>query len=296
MLKSRPIVKLDMIVRSKIMNDINEEIQYNWNYAWQRTGSKKPVMNLLLKAIIEHDIEQADYLYSQGAVLDRCDETTLKRILFEVMDDYSVIKWIIDHGTSKKKEVFQYTIGEKCISTSGYLWGLPARAYYLGAYDVLDLLCANGFSNFNWYEKEWGDVDNIENADKYIIHSGDEKGLKILLENGYVDWPISGTNKYDYQIYVLDRPQVRRKTNGLDKYRFKDSIPKPKLEDVPLFLGRKEAKHRNERRMEDYNDRIRAHSEFINWYGVEQFNNYLKELSEFDKMCSRTIRYMANEL
>lgn len=272
------------------MNDINAKIKYDWKYSWEGVSEESPTVNLLLKAIIEHDIAQADYLYTQGAELEKCDRTTLQRILFEVMDDYNIVKWLIDHGMSNKKVDYEKITNGECVSTFGYVWGLPARAYYMGAYDVFNLLCSNGFSNFNWYEENW----NSEDADKYIIHKGDEKGLKILLENGYADWP-TWKNNHDYEMYVLNRPQVRRRTNGLDAFRFKDYIPKPELEDVPLLFGRKEVKRRNERRIEDYDDRARAYSEFENWFGVNQFRKYVKELSDQNKILGQAMMEISSK-
>ena len=114
------------------------------------------------------------------------------------------------------------------------------------------------------------------------------------MENGYADWP-TWKNNHDYEMYVLNRPQVRRKTNGLDAFRFKDYIPKPELEDVPLLLGRKEVQRRNERRIEDYDDRARAYSEFENWFGVNQFRKYVKELSDQNKILGQAMMEISSK-
>ena len=70
------------------MKDINAEIKYDWKYTWEGVSEEKPEVNLLLKAIIEHDIGQLEDLYKQGATLEKCNKTTLQRILYEVMDMY----------------------------------------------------------------------------------------------------------------------------------------------------------------------------------------------------------------
>ena len=267
------------------MKDINAEIKYDWKYTWEGVSEEKPEVNLLLKAIIEHDIGQLEDLYKQGATLEKCNKTTLQRILYEVMDDYKMIEWLVNHGMSQKRVDHEKITWGECISTSGYVWGLPARAYYVGAYDVFDLLCSHGYANFDWHEEGW----NKENVDKYIIHRDDEKGLRILLENGYAGWEIWNIQNHDYETYVLDRPQVRRKTNGLDAYRFRDHIPEPRLEQVPLLFGKKEVQHRNEKRIEDYEDRTRAYSEFVKWYGVDKFRKYVKELVAYDEMLGQAM-------
>ena len=63
----------------------------------------------------------------------------------------------------------------------------------MGAYDVFDLLCSHGYANFDCHEEGW----NKENVDKYIIHRDDEKGLRILLENGYAGWEIWNIQNHD---------------------------------------------------------------------------------------------------
>ena len=131
------------------MKDINAEIKYDWKYTWEGVSEEKPEVNLLLKAIIEHDIGQLEDLYKQGATLEKCNKTTLQRILYEVMDDYKMIEWLVNHGMSQKRVDHEKITWGECISTSGYVWGLPARAYYVGAYDVFDLLCSHGYANFD---------------------------------------------------------------------------------------------------------------------------------------------------
>lgn len=50
-----------------------------------------------------------------------------------------------------------------------------------------------------------------------------------------------------------------------------------------MIFGRKEAKARNARRREDYEDRARAHREFVQAYGSGNLDDYLKEKADFDK-------------
>ena len=92
------------------MKDINAEIKYDWKYTWEGVSEEKPEVNLLLKAIIEHDIGQLEDLYKQGATLEKCNKTTLQRILYEVMDDYKMIEWLVKklHGGSAFRHLDMY--------------------------------------------------------------------------------------------------------------------------------------------------------------------------------------------
>lgn len=248
------------------MTNINAPIRYKWTLGWgDGIGQDRPVVNLLLKAIIERNVVEMDKLYKQGASVKACDETTLQRVLFHVVDNYPVMEWLVKHGVSRIGRDIDINGNngindEKSISPAGYQWGLAGRAYYLEAYNVMNLLCAYGFSDFYCYEGGW---ENGWDADRQIFRTGDEKAIKILLENGYIfdDWR-------DYEKYVLPRPQVKRKTIGLDPLKFSRGIPTPSYETVPLLFGKKDVERRNKRRQEDYEDRVRAYKEFVNAFGA----------------------------
>lgn len=248
------------------MVNINAPIRYKWNLGWgEGIGQDRPVVNLLLKAIIEKNVVEMDKLYKQGASLKACDKTTLRRVLFHVVDNYPVMEWLVKHGVSRIGRDVDINGNngindEISISPAGYQWALAGRAYYLKAYNVMNLLCAYGFSEFGCYEEGWEDTWY---ADRQIFRTGDEKAIKILLENGYIfdDWR-------DYEKYVLPRSQVKRKTIGLDPLKFSRGIPTPSYETVPLLFGKKDVERRNKRRQEDYEDRVRAYKEFINAFGT----------------------------
>ena len=123
------------------MYEINEPIAYNWTLGWSVDGmsNPKPIVNRLLKAIIEKDICQMENLYRKDATLEEANKETFERILYHVIDTYDVINWLVQHGMSC--DVFSY-----CIEPDGYIWGLMARAWYLHAYDVMDLLAYHGFN------------------------------------------------------------------------------------------------------------------------------------------------------
>lgn len=235
------------------MIDIDKPIPYKWPYRWEQHVKEAPVMNRLLKAILEKDVPEMNCLFANGATLGGADTETLQTVLCIVADNLPVMRCLVQHGLSRLM-VESYVAKEcnVCITPGGYCPGLIARAYHLGAYDVMDLLAQNGFNYFNYYDG----LDEQYYVDHYIIRNKDERGLKILIENGYV------FRKREYQEFVINRPQVKRKSLGLDSRRFWNEIPEPILESVPLVFGRKDAQYRNERRIEDYKDMLRVHEEF----------------------------------
>lgn len=267
------------------MANINSPIPYQWRLGWGEGVGGQPIVTPLLKAVIEKNLPEMERLAAQGASLKASDKTTLRRILFHVADCYPVMEWLVKHGVSRIGHDLDVNGNNgindaQCLSPAGYSWGLTARAYYLKAYDVMDLLAAHGFDNFTCYDLGW---DEAWEADDHILRKGDAKGLKVLLENGYVFQDFPFYRKY-YELYVLGRAQVRRRTIGLDHCKFSKSVPSPRYEDEPLIFGRKEAKARNARRREDYEDRARAHREFVQAYGSGNLDDYLKEKADFDKL------------
>lgn len=235
-------------------------------------------------------------LAAQGASLKASDKTTLRRILFHVADCYPVMEWLVKHGVSRVGHDLDINGNNgindaQCISPTGYMWGLTARAYYLKACDVMDLLAAHGFDNFTCYDQGW---DEAWEADDHILRKGDAKGLKILLENSYVfqDYPFY--RKY-YELYVLGRLQVQRRTIGLDYCKFRKSVPTPDFENEPILFGRKEAKARNAHRQEDYEDCVRARREFVQAYSSGNLADYLREKPDFDKLFVEAIQALMQD-
>ena len=58
---------------------------------------------------------------------------------------------------------------ESSWAPTGYPWELAGRAYYLKAYDVMELLVANGFDGFMCNDIGW---DSPWYADSHIIRTG----------------------------------------------------------------------------------------------------------------------------
>lgn len=261
------------------MKDIDKPIQYNWTLGWEHVSNKPPIMNLLLKAILEKDINEIIKLEKQGASLKKCDKRTLQVIIFDVVDCYPIMKWLVDHGMSRIAKDID-ALGNNgvndiyCISPYGTEWGVAGRAYFCGAYDVFDLLCANGFSNLSFYDGDkWSDaaLSILENKNEYLIN--------ILLSNGYI------LDDRNYENYVLNRSQIKRKSIGLDPWIW-SGILEPKYESIPLIFGRKETIRRNDRIREDYEDRIRSYDEFVNEFGID---NYKKHVFESKKLMKETM-------
>lgn len=242
-------------------NNINASIPYRWTFGWSVEGmaNPKPIVNRLLVALIDGDIQSLNNLYRQGATLKEADEDTFRRILYHIIDKYDVINWLLHHGMTSKNS-------NECIGPDGYLWGPLARAWYAKAYDVMELLAYYGFDRMffcingeGWY------------IDELIFKYGDLRGIKILKEHGYME-DEDYVYGYPYSVlrqkfpnskvtsYLNNNTVVKRKSVGLDDFRFRD-IPKPDLEKVGLF-HRKETIRRNEIRLADYDDRIRAQKEY----------------------------------
>jgi len=274
--------------------DINAVIPYNWNLGWGKgCGKDGPKVNLLLKEIIERNVNEMERLFAAGASLKKTDETTRKRVMYHVVDSLPVMKCLMAHGMSRVGSDVDYdgdngANDKRCLSPDGYRWGLIGRAYYLKAYDVMELLAQHGFDEFNCFDLGWEDTWE---ADYEILKSGDPKGLRILLENGYV---IDGGPFYYrcYEKYVVNRPQVKRKTIGLDSCKFSAGLSsKPQYEKEPWLIGRKEAKARNARRLEDFRDRERAHRAFQEAYGIDKIRELRERKAEMDELL---VKVMSN--
>lgn len=241
---------------------INEAIPYKWTFGWTRENmtNPEPIVNSLLKAIIERDISRMESLYQTGASLAKSDKETFQRILFYVIDDYDTINWLINHGMTS-------TNTRDCIGVDGYIWGLLARAWYVKAYAVMELLAYYGFDWLIFCINGKG-----FDARRMIFEKDDIRAMKILKEHGFiedVDYELGfsySTYRREYPeskvtAYLNENPIIKRKSVGLDNYKFR-KIPQPELEKENIF-NRKKVRERNEIKMADYNDRVRAQKEYL---------------------------------
>lgn len=265
------------------MYSIDEPINYNWQLGWgEGIGEPYPVVNRLLKAIIDKDVNEIDKLFAAGASLKNCNKATFQRVLYHVVDSYPVMCRLVKHGFSRIGHDID-SLGDngindqECLTPGGYRWGVIARAYYLGSYDVMDLLASHGFNKFNCYTEGWAESEYM---DYIIFKKDDRKAIKILLENSYNNWDGLFYGRC-YEQYVLNQPQVRRKSIGLEGNIFRITPQMMPLEQVPWIFGRKEAIYRNNRRREDYEDRVRAFNEFKLAYGAENYNEQKSQEERF---------------
>ena len=260
--------------------NINDKISFEWPFGWdaENMGKEEPDVNLLMKAMIEKNVTEMNRLFSEGATIQAMDESTFKRALFHLLTEYDVIKCLVDHGFIGMYGDFKYY--DKCFEPETYSWGILARAWYLGNYDVFELLAKSGFSNMYICSGGEGYC-----GEELIIRENDIKAVKILLENGYsrnefMDYK----NKYpesDVIMYLKEHPIIHRKTLALDNFKFKE-IPYPRLE-TPGFFNRKRIKESNLLLLKDYEDRVEAQNRFKVELGADkwqQISNYDKELDD----------------
>lgn len=251
-----------LLDKSSVKYDINGVIPCEWTFGWsiENMTNPKPIINRLIKAIIEGDVFEMECLYKKGASIKKADEATFQRTLFHVISKYDTMKWLVTHGMTSNNT-------RHCIGVDGYIWGMLARAWYVKAYDVMELLAYYGFDclNFCINGKGW-------NVERLIFEKDDICAMKILKEHGFIEdvdyvfgFPYS-TYRREYPeskvtAYLNEHPVIKRKSVGLDNWKF-GKIPEPKLEKENLF-NRKKIRERNEILIADYNDRIRAQKEYL---------------------------------
>ena len=255
--------------------DINEPIQYFWKWGWAGMSEGKPIVNRLLKAMLDHDVVEINRLFSRGARLSKCNQDTLGRCLFIVMDDYDVIKTLIDHGFSALYYDSEFSEEDTCYDGEGYCWGYPGRAWYLQAYKVFELLVQNGFKNMSFFSK--GEVYSV---DRVIFKKNDVNIAKILLENGYsrkeMERFAEKNPNSKVSLFLEKNPLVPRKTIAISDYKYRE-YPKPEIVK-PGILFRKMIQQENELLLADYNDFISTQKKYIESIGYETWVQTVAEI------------------
>lgn len=261
--------------------DINEQINYRWPFGWdsENMSPEIPVVNRLLKAMIEKNVDEMNRLFSAGATIKGIDKGTFQRTLYHLLEDYSVIKCLIDHGFIGAYG--EYEDYQKCLEPAAYFWGLPIRAWYIGRYDVFELLAQNGFGELGLCSSGKG-----YRGEELIIKKNDVKAVKILMENGYPRTEfLCYENTYPQSEvirFLQKNPVIHRKTIMLDSWKFKE-IPRPKLEKAGFF-NRKSIEQKNAILMEDYEDRVLAQKKLKESLGIEKYNSIIDENQKIDEM------------
>ena len=246
--------------------NINDEISYNWTVGWKKEdmASPRPIVNPLLKAILEKDIKQRKYLFQQGAELEKVDKCTFERVLYHVLDNKEVIQLLIEHGFHG---IFGNFTSFQCVTPQAYCSGLIARAWQLGAYDVMELLAQNGFSYSMYY---YFIMDQDYDMDEECFKRGDVRAIKILVENGLppstFDWACKKYPNSKVTRYLNDDADIEYNSIALSPYLF-TPIPKPKLEKVGFFF-RKSTIAANEKLIRKYNLLLAAQKKWIDELGI----------------------------
>lgn len=246
---------------------INDPIPYEWNLGWDSSGMSipKPVVNRLLRAMIECDVMEMRSLFKQGATLQGMNAKTFQRALYHVLDDHNVVKCLTDHGFTAF--FGDYDRDYTCCGPDCYAWGLLARAWFVRNHAVFDLLASKGFQRLVYC------IDGkLHYVKEYIFERNDISTMRILLENGYSrDELRLGMKKYPdskVTLFIRENPVIKRKSVGLDKYKFL-TIPKPELEKAGLF-NRKMIQAQNELLMLDYEDRVNAQKSMMESFTSEE--------------------------
>ena len=259
--------------------DIDAEIKYDWKYGWdvENMSEPRPKVNLLLKAMLERNIDEMEDVFRQGATLQKADKATFERAVYHILDDYNVVKCMVRHGFVGYCGDFAHF---KCYGPDAFPWDLMARAWYLKKYDILELLAAQGFEGLGYCINGEG-----EDVDRLMVIQGDVKGVKILLEYGY---PREQFEYYQLRYpnsavihYLHDNPVVKRKIGVLDPWKYR-TIPYPALVKLGLF-NRKKGMQRNQELLLDYEDRVEAQKKFKERIGVANWNSIVKYNEELSR-------------
>lgn len=256
---------------------INDPIAYSWTLGWDPAGMliPRPIVNPLLKAIIERDYEAMDSLCKRGARLSSVNDTTFRRVLYHVAGDYRTVKWLIDHGMYGDSEVGyakEGVDGNECTDPSGYTWGLLPRAWYLWSYESMELLAARGFDYMTICAG--GKSCSLDDA---ICFADDVRAMRIMREHGYLvrPWQPSADANYkrlsgrypnsDVVRDIKENPLVTRKSIGLDSSRCnagRHSRFAPLPEPVLVQAHNDGQRRRNELEQADHKDWLRAQEEY----------------------------------
>lgn len=265
---------------SHITSSSNKNSKFNntfiFPYKWKETAK----VNSLLEALINKNFSKAETLIKNGMSLKDIDDSTFQRCLYEFLNDYETMEFLIKHKFNKFH--FKYI---SCLDENNYIWGLVARAYVLNRMDIVELLFSVGYDVF-----EQGQY--IVNGEGYLlwkycfIKIFDKNLMDLLLSYGYdkklillhvddSDFPnLHAAN------YIKSNPKINWKGYSL-KTRWEDVIERPIMPKIGIFTSKeKERKIITEynQAIENYNEQVRVQKEFI-----ESITNEERELLEEDE-------------
>ena len=272
--------------------DVNEPISYRWTLGWDEgMVNPKPIVNRLLKAMIEKNVTEMERLFQQGASLKKTDKETLQRVLYHILDDYDVVACLIRHGFTSRYGAMitksDYYADDECWSPYGYGSGLPGRAWSMKSYKVLKLLVDQGFEKMDFSIK-----DQFYDAEELSYKNEEINVVKLFLENGrlpshyetfsyFRNYPNNKITKF-----LTGYPVINRRSVLLDPCLFK-KIPEPQFVKVGIFQ-RNEAKQKNERILADYENRVAAQKNFIEMIGKDVWEKQVKYSEEINQIMIQT--------
>lgn len=233
--------------------DINQQINYKYPYRWDNKGMPgKPIVNRLLKALIEDNLSEAQRLINAGASLQKIDNTTFEHSLFHLLENYKTVKFMTDNGLNHI--FFPYL---KCLDGGGYQWDLTGRAYYLNNRNVLELLFSKGFEPGQFWKG-----DNTYYIDKYAMQNHNTVLIDIMLSHGYPKRSLLSTTNYGTEAYqyVENAIVMNWKSYGLGDLDREICRPNPpKFE----FLMTKRKRERYEMQKKSYLLELAARQKYI---------------------------------
>ncbi len=267
---------------------------YWWPYRWKGMTSKHPIISPMINAIIDDDIDALKQMRAEGMSLRDSDEGTLRRALFEKMESHDLMKLLIEDEyitsfMSADRDFHHAKYLTSCLDENGYSWGLMSRACYVCDYEIMDLFARYRFDSTLLVIN--GTDYSIEGL---IFDRDDLVAIRILYENGdgiynddlfngfgdplaFLKWRSMYPNTKVTR-YLDENLYPKRRSMGLDGGAFSD-IKYPYQEKLGL-LHRKERKTRNEYRILNYKDRIRAKKDYLKWLQdigkLERWKSYVR--------------------
>lgn len=207
------------------MSNLDAPIYYNFPWSWSESClGRKPVINPLMKAIIEQNISEMYSLINRGAKIEALDRLTLQKTIWYHIKNIKIFQFFIDNGARGYYQQGYFVndkisrLIENCVNDhrDGYSAATVAWAYYCGAYDVFELLLSNGYFGKNICFD--GAKNQSTDLIKVIFERNDVNTIKMLMEYGCPRSEIdNGYNAYHYSDnpcyqYVMNNIVYHRKS------------------------------------------------------------------------------------
>lgn len=271
---------------SSVTATVNNPIDYKFPYVWNKENmSSSPKVNLLLKALIERNYTKATELLNKGASFKKIHSETFRRCLFEFLEDYDLIKFMIDHGFTglyfHEYPSISSTENYECIDRPGYGWSLTGRAFMLGKRNVLELLLKNRFKPGQFWKN--GDTYDIP---RYAMRTDHITLIDILLSHGYPSEKLLQqipTGKHAESkacCYLLSCPDIKWKSYGQGCLEKDIEIPEEPEFSVFMFKKTKEKLIVDyNRRLSNYYLEIQAKEKYIKLLPEIEIKRYFKSIT-----------------